>query len=303
MLDLKKVNEAVATERKSVVRTRMVTLAIEITVIVAIVAMQIQAQNVQFGSWFVWVIVIVIVLFVNESIYGGRKRNYVSKVKRIILDTVFMPTFDDVTFSEHGGISIETLRSRRLVDTADNQYVNDYLCGSHNGIQFTRTDVKTESESTDSEGHTTTSTVFKGQVYSFDFNKVISEYVRVSDKNFWTALGFFKKNRVKMDDGEFNELFDVTTSNEHETFYVFTPHFMNRYKALHQKFDGRACMVIDGALLYLAINNKRDSFEPNAFSELDESFKQSLQQDIDIIKIVIDDLDLTNDLFLPQSQT
>lgn len=310
MIELDRLNRNVEEERNKAKRTRNLLIVLNVFVILffftSIFANMFSLIG-AFGrpsfnifGFFGPVILFIITLFASIFYYKKVRDSYTNKVKDIVFNEVFVNQFDNVTFDPRDGISLDILREYRLVDTADTQSTNDYLTGSYDGIPFTRSDVHTQSRSTDSEGHTTYITVFRGQVYSFDFNKNNSSKIRVVEKGFLNSFKIFNKDAITLENSEFNDLFVVNSDNHHDVFYIFTPHFIEKYMALHRKLDGRSCLVISNGTLYLAINNGRDSFEPR-LKVLGDEFQRGLEQDINIIKTIIQDLDLTNTLFSDKS--
>ena len=71
-----------------------------------------------------------------------------------------------------------------MMDTGDIYSSNDYVEGKYKGILFRQSDVHIQNESTDSDGNTTYTTVFRGRWMIFDFNKPFKANVEVAQKNF-----------------------------------------------------------------------------------------------------------------------
>lgn len=228
-------------------------------------------------------------------------KKYKSSVKKAINSLVFDKMFENVSFNPERGFDEEALKKIAVVPFGNRYNSNDLLKGRKNGVDFERSDVWTYTETTDGDGHTTTSTDFKGQIYKFDFHKETLNYVQIKDKKFLS--GIFKGHKlanvkkITLEDYEFNDKFDVYTDDEEEAFYVFTPHFMNRVMSLKNKFKSRLSIVVSKGLIYIAVNTGEDAFEIKNNQEVSDEFIKMVITEANIISEIICDLDLDSDLF------
>ena len=93
----------------------------------------------------------------------------------------------------------------------DNYYTEDLIIGKlDEKYNFQMAEVKTEEESTDSDGDTHTSIVFYGLFGNIECAKNIGTKFKVrSDKGIFGKM-FKGKTKVEMDSQEFEKYFDVT---------------------------------------------------------------------------------------------
>ncbi|NLL75580.1 MAG: DUF3137 domain-containing protein [Erysipelothrix sp.] len=247
---------------------------------------------------FLKVIAIGYLIYLSVQIYKSRK-HYANGVKKIISEDVFSKVFDRHVFKPEGEYNTKTLRDLDIITVGTATSSNDILEGTFHGIDFKRADVT--STTTVSTGKSTvTITNFRGQIYEFDFFKNSKSYIRIRTKQF-LGMGKGRKTEssryITFDDQEFNDQFHCFSNNDHEAFYIFTPHFMNKIKELRNKVDGEFTLVIYNSRLYISIFNNTDSFEPKVSETSNRSYLYSVKRDINIISTIIDDLDLKNTLF------
>ena len=202
------------------------------------------------------------------------------------------------------GFSSEFINSVGMLYTADRYSSNDYMKGSYKNIGFEQSDIHIEEkhETTDSDGHTTTYyvTIFLGRVMIFDFNKTFKANVQVASRHFGAnALPRKKKfSKVQMEDVEFNKKFQVYAENDHDAFYILTPHFMEKIKEIKTILGCEFMLGFVDNKLHIAINNNKDSFEYNVFKPINEQkIEEDIGKDIKLITSFIDELNLDNNLF------
>lgn len=182
--------------------------------------------------------------------------------------------------------------------------------GEYKGVKFSRADIKTSTTTTRSNGKTTTThttVYFHGQVYKFDFNKKVDAYIRIREKGgffsnvFSKGVNVFDSFSFKFEDKSFNDDFYAVSNNEQFAFYVFTPQFMEKVNRLSSLSEGHIGLVIYEESLYVACYTGKNSLEFDNTSEVDLEMVSILESDIEIIKLVVDELDLDSDLFKERS--
>ena len=208
--------------------------------------------------------------------------------------------FDDVNFTPERGFEESFINKIGMLDTADRYHSNDLFSAKYKGIDFQQADIHTKERYEDNEGHVSYITRFKGRYMIFEFNKKFKANIRVTSKDFSSAsLPWRKKfHEVKMEDVEFNKCFKVYAENEHDAFYILTPHFMEKLKELDNKFDADLLFGFVDNKLHIAVDNYEDSFEHNVFEEINEaSIENEIIKDIKLITDFVKELNLENDLF------
>lgn len=241
-------------------------------------------------------------IFLNKQITefnNGFKNKYVlSSLNKIFTDLKYFPD---------RGLDYSVIANTRMMDMGDRYSSNDYFEGKYKNVNVKQADVHIEEEqqTTDSDGHTTTTwvTIFEGKWMIFDFNKTFTANVQVSQKGFgnsrvnnWGEKNKYKK--VEMEDTEFNKMFRIYAQNEHDAFYILTPALMEKIKKLASYVNGKLLLCFIDNELHIGLYNYKDSFEHSVYKKIDEEkINDDISKDIKIITNFVDELDLDNSLF------
>lgn len=171
----------------------------------------------------------------------------------------------------------------------------DYLSATYNDIKFQQADVTIEYESGSDENSSTT-TYFKGRMLAFEFPKNNITSVQLHSKKFkYPAKNPFGYNmkRISMESDFFNKTFDVTSANEHDAFYVLTPHLMESIQKIYEKYKNVE-MHFTGNNLYVGINGCNDTFDAPSTKKLSYPVEQErIRKDIQDIMDIIDTMTQT----------
>ena len=215
--------------------------------------------------------------------------------------------FTDLEYNPTLGLDEYIIRETQMMDMGDRYSSNDLIIGKYKNINIMQADVHIEEEhqTTDSNGHTTTTyvTIFKGRWMIFDFNKFFKANLQLCQKGFsnsklnnWGNKEKFKK--VMMEDEAFNKMFRIYAQNEHEAFYILTPSLMEKIKTLTTNINGKVLFCFIDNKLHVGLQNNKDSFEHSVFKKIDEKqIIENISKDIKLITNFVDELDLDNDLF------
>lgn len=302
MINLNEIHKVTEGKRR---KARNVQLGAGLIFILIFISFISSFSSMSMGSIFPFFIILAIALMIGTFVTRNFTKEYSEAVKSIISEKIFKPQFEAYQYNPERGFDYQTVKDLDLLPTGDSFMSNDLMSGTFHSIPFMRADVHTTSTTTDGEGHSTTVTHFKGQVYAFDFFKNSNSYIRIRDRSF-SKFGRGRKvdgsKRITFDDSEFNDMFRTYANNDHEAFYLFTPHFMQMLKDFRTKLGLHYSLVIHDSKLYIAIYSNKDSFEPSVWRPIDQDYLNKVNQDINIIKTIIDDLDLKNTLFKEDSQ-
>lgn len=241
-------------------------------------------------------------IFLNKQITefnNGFKNKYVlSSLNKIFTNLKYFPD---------KGLDYGVIANTRMMDMGDRYSSNDYFEGKYKNVNVKQADVHIEEEqqTTDSDGHTTTTwvTIFEGKWMIFDFNKTFTANVQVSQKGFgnsrvnnWGEKNKYKK--VEMEDAEFNKMFRIYAQNEHDAFYILTPSLMEKIKNLARTVSGKLLLCFINNELHIGLYNYKDSFEHSVYKKIDEEkINDDISKEIKIITNFVDELDLDNSLF------
>lgn len=276
-----------------------VLLCYSITVIIGIsIMLSIRSLGIGFGF-------IIIGIFIDHFITRKDIQNFNTLYKQNIVVMSMEKICTDVKFDMQKGIDRQVIASTNMMNMGDIFSSNDYVTGKYKNINFEMSDVEIQEESTDSEGHTTYYTIFKGQWYIFDFNKTFKANIQVCASNFHNARRgslFAKKEerfkKVELEDIEFNKEFKVYAQNELDAFYVLTPGTMTKIKEVKSKIKGRLLFCFIDDRLHVALHNNKDFFEASIFKKVNvEKAIEKTNEEISAITNFVDILSLDNDLF------
>ena len=224
-------------------------------------------------------------IFLNKQITefnNGFKNKYVlSSLNKIFTDLKYFPD---------KGLDYGVIANTRMMDMGDRYSSNDYFEGKYKNVNVKQADVHIEEEqqTTDSDGHTTTTwvTIFEGKWMIFDFNKTFTANVQVSQKGFgnsrvnnWGEKNKYKK--VEMEDAEFNKMFRIYAQNEHDAFYILTPSLMEKIKNLARTVSGKLLLCFINNELHIGLYNYKDSFEHSvykfSFDEMKDNYNYNAE--------------------------
>jgi hypothetical protein len=247
-------------------------------------------------------IILVVAGFIIGGIIAGIGFSKFSKLSKMFKQEVLtglIDTFvDNGYFDPNAGLSQAQVYNTEFLKRADRFHSEDFLSGSMEDVQFVSSDVKLEEKHvrhTKNGTETYYETYFLGRVFIFEFNKSFDGYLQVLESNHPTRNRGYKK--VKLESVQFNKKFRTYATNEHSAFYVLTPHFMEALMKFEQENKGRIYFSFIDNLLYIGINNFKDTFELRMFRKLDDRIFDEFKRDLLVIKDVITELKLNRNIF------
>lgn len=250
-------------------------------------------------------IILVLDLVVYVIVYSFIKKSYSKQVKEKILVEELRKEFDNVSYDCDHGFSREQLADTELMSMGNRFSSNDYISGYYKGVSFEQSDVLIQ-QHTQSGKSSHTVTLFQGRWIVYSFNKRFTGYLQVrSNENRVFRNGkpvrFFSDRpdtrKIQLESEEFNQAFNIYASDEHEAYYILTPHFMEKMLSLVRETEGNVVFGFIDQQLHVTIYNNKDAFEPALFSPLDETYIQEIHQDIQLIKSIVDELAIDHDIY------
>ncbi|MDJ0922548.1 MAG: DUF3137 domain-containing protein [Henriciella sp.] len=175
----------------------------------------------------------------------------------------------------------------------------DHITGERNGISFEFFEAHLEQRRTTRtrNGRTRTRwvTVFRGQCLRFDFHKRFHGRTLVlRDAGILNRFGSVRDlQRARLESPDFEDTFEVYTSDQVEARYLLTPDLMQRLLDLENTFRGSGlrCAFVDGELQIVL--EGADLFEPGSmFTPLDNPDRiRDLLDDFAAVFNLIDSFD------------
>ncbi len=188
-------------------------------------------------------------------------------------------------------------RGLALIPSYDEEEREDEISGSLKEVDFWLQEVKLIEVKQEEDGESLT-TVFKGLLCHFDFHKSFKG-TTIGRKDF-TALGNFfsgfttSGERVKLEDPEFENKFEVFSTDQIEARYLLTPGFMQRVLDLLRIPDIKHVQfAFDDGKFYMAIESPKKFFEGGDVNLNEPEYVQNIINDIALVFDVVRTLNLT----------
>ena len=252
----------------------------------------------------IWVILFV-VFGVDLFVFSKTITDYKTKVKNMIVSDMLKKEFENISYNAKEGFSREFIADTELVSMGNIYSSNDLISGSYRNVAFKQADVHIQ-QHTQSGKTSTTVTLFKGRWLIYTFNKRFTGFLQIrSNENHLFGnskpLRWFSDrqntSRIKLENETFNQRFNIYASDEHEAYYILTPHFMEKLIKLDDSLEGNLVVGFIDNEVHIALYNNKDAFEPSILRPIDDEYYQEVQDDIELIKLIVDDLTLDIDLY------
>lgn len=202
--------------------------------------------------------------------------------------------FPNLTYHEKG-ISKDHFLAGELYKKSrvDRYNSEDTFAGHHGKTKFRFSEVHAERESGDSDGGRSYVTIFQGVFMIADFNKSLKGTTRViqGGDNFFKKL-LNRKTQVSLDHPEFEEIFNTYADDQIEARYILSSAMMERIMQLQAKWREEIRVSFIRDHVFIAINHKRNLFEPNMKKEVDQSQIERIHDEVEMCLSIIDSLDL-----------
>ena len=213
-----------------------------------------------------------------------RKSKYTPMFKEKAIKPFIKNMDENFEYNPKGGISSVVYRQGEF-ERYDRYYAEDLITGKLDGkYNFQMSEVHTEEESTDSDGNTSTYTLFHGLFGLVECAKDIGTTFKIrSDKGVLGKL-FKGKTKVEMDSQEFEKYFDVYGDNKIVVMQLLTSDVMNTMMDFIKQSRIKYEITIKSDEMYIRFHTG-NMFEPKLFkSQLDYNM---LIEYYDIIKFVL----------------
>ena len=219
-----------------------------------------------------------------------------SLYKQNIISAILTRQCSGATFEPDKGISENTFVGSGLFAVSPDRYHSeDLISGKIGTTSFLCSEIHAEEKrvTTNGKGQTRTTWVdiFKGFFFIADFHKDFKGQTTIY-RNSWIKLRFGEQ-RVKLENPEFENSFDVYSDNQIEARYLITPGMMERLLDLDRKFPGKITVSFRNSNVIIAIPDSTDHFEARIWqSMLNDG---NLKREFNILCLllgIIDDLSL-----------
>jgi len=214
------------------------------------------------------IIAAVIYIFIRYSSYRNLfKQEVVSKIIKLI-----NPEYQ---YDANRHIEMDEFNKSNLFSTkAERCHGDDYVAGKIENTDFKFSELNpTYKVETREDGKTTTEwhSIYRGLFFHADFNKHIQETTFVLPDKADRLLGIKRKNLkrdkdnyelVRLENPEFEKIFDVYGSSQIETRYILTPAIMEVMVTIAKKYGRNMFFSFTGERMYCAVQYNKALFEP-----------------------------------------
>ena len=229
--------------------------------------------------------------------------SYEENIKKEIFPNV-LNFFGDFKYHIETKKSVKEYYATELVPKHDTEIAEDHITGTYKDIKVDLFETKLSNDS-DENSSTTLNTVFDGIIVELSMNKSFSGKTVVK-KDFGTVGNWFinkstSLKKVKLEDPNFEKMFEVYSDDQVEARYLLTVTFIERLKELVENFGGKSiqCCFYNNKLLMM-IPIEKDMFEPGSIYEAEDFIddSKSLLKELSLIFSIIDTLKLNMEINL-----
>ena len=282
--------------KKRAIIGNIVTI-ITVIVLLVIIFFLFRMEDIEKSIVFIfWCICGLVAIAIYRVLYGkdiktgmGTKFNTALKEKYVIKPLEKVCT--DIEFYPWLGLYYTEIQNTTMIKLYEKPFdSNDRISGKYKNINFLQGDA----------AFTVNGMQFIGRWMIFDFNKYFKVKMTMYEKKFENIIKPNIKDykKIEIENQKFNEKFEIYAQDEHEAFYILTPKIIDAILKTTDNISGEFIFCFVDNKLHIGINNDKDSFEPNIFKELDEEkYSRENEKDIKLITELIDEFDLSNDLF------
>ena len=223
--------------------------------------------------------------------------SYEENIKKEIFPNV-LNFFGDFKYHVETKKSVKEYYATELIPKHDTEIAEDHITGTYKDIKVDLFETKLSNDS-DENSSTTLNTVFDGIIVELSMNKSFSGKT-VIKKDIGTVGNWFinkstSLKKVKLEDPNFEKMFEVYSDDQVEARYLLTVTFIERLKELVENFGGKSiqCCFYNNKLLMM-IPIEKDMFEPGSIYEAEDFIddSKSLLKELSLIFNIIDTLKL-----------
>ena len=254
-------------------------------------------------------VIIVFIICIGFSYYKINPiwSEYYSEFKQGVIKEIIKFISENLEYSHTDYLSQNTFEKCGIYRTHIDRYSGDDLVWGKldsTEIKFSEVHAEYKTTTVNSKGHTQTHwhTIFKGLMFSADFNKHfnVSSYVLTdtAEKLFGSFGTKFQKfsghgDLVKLEDPEFEKSFVVYSSDQTEARYILSSSLMRRILDYKIKSKKNIQLSFISSRLFVAVPYGKDLFEPKLFGKItDFDSVEEYYNDLKLVLELIEDLNL-----------
>lgn len=243
--------------------------------------------------------------------------NYARDFKALVMPPL-VAQFGALSYNPIGGLGQDEFNRTCLFERCDRFGAEDLIEGFVGATRLRFCEVHAEKEHTtrDSEGKTQTSSssIFKGLFFVFDFNKHFEGQTFVLPEGWVGSQGgvlqVFQRagaptagrgQLVRLEDPDFERLFQVGSTDQIEARYILSTSLMRRFVELRTRHSCFISAAFLGGNLYLTLTRDASWFEaPPLHTALDANALAPILDQLRLTTGIVEELDLNTRIWSKQ---
>jgi hypothetical protein len=276
-------------KRRKGITAFWITFAVIFAVAVIIIA---SAFSI-FTLFFVGIFSLIIIGIIKGAIFKGYNDDFSSAAIQNIVKYIDK----NLEFSRGSRVTEEEYKTSRLYLTSYDGFTGQDLVYGQLGktaVRFSYLYTYYETEDEDSDGHKTTHryTIFSGLFFKADFNKNFLGEVYVLPHSFRFFSPRKGAARVRLEDPDFNDTFDVFGTDSVITMYVLSTSLVKRLMDFKHRVNSNIRLSMIDSTLYVAIDNYKPLKIPVFGDIYDKSLYYGYLSQLKFAAGIVDDLNL-----------
>ena len=260
-----------------------------IFLVVGVIALLILKLEGIFGP----IVIVVISVIIFITCINNKSKIFSSFYKEEVVDEIIHAFCPNATYSTNSGVGEELFRNSRLFTSPDRYHAEDLIEGCLDKTSFICSEVHAEerrARSTKNGVQYYWEDIFKGFLFIADFHKEFQgETTVLRDSFFKIKMG---ASRVKMENPDFEKVFDVFSTNQIEARYLITPSMMERMLKLDSNFKKGITISFRNSTILVAIPDSKNRFEADVWSSLSDM--SILKSDFAVLQSLLEIVDELN---------
>lgn len=271
----------------------MLAVGVVALIIVNIVWVPESNPNTSFNVFALIALVVISVIIVVACI-NSKSGILTSFYKKEVVNEIIQAFCPNAIYSPDRGIGANVFIDCGLFISPDRYHAEDLIEGRLDKTTFMCSEIHAEERKT---RHTKNGVrhywvdIFRGFFFRADFHKEFQgETTVVRNRIFKIRIG---ESRVKMENPDFEKVFDVFSTNPVEARYLITPSMMERMLKLNYSFTKGIAISFRNSMILVAIPHSANRFEATIWNSLNNTY--ILKSDISVLQsllAIVDELNL-----------
>lgn len=260
-----------------------------IFLVVGVIALLILKLEGIFGP----IVIVVVSVIIFITCINNKSKIFSFFYKEEVVDEIIHAFCPNATYSPNNGVSEDLFRNSGLFTSPNRYHAEDLIEGCLDKTSFICSEVHAEerrARSTKNGVQYYWEDIFKGFLFIADFHKEFQgETTVLRDSFFKIKMG---ASRVKMENPDFEKVFDVFSTNQIEARYLITPSMMERMLKLDSNFKKGITISFRDSTILVAIPDSKYRFEADVWSSLSDM--SILKSDFAVLQSLLDIVDELN---------